>query len=710
MNGKYKHILSHLKVFYPLIIVLLFEIFVFNFPFWNTLGNTPAIAAVGEGQGITQTSDGLWKVHNADNPYLTVKLKRPIEVSYFKARISDSTAPKGRFHAGRSFFIEPYVKDAGNRGLATPLGRATVTENLPDTHYVRLHAVGTLTKLNLKFDGLKVGDTFALSNVELNPRRPLHFSILRFLTFIVCVYTVYIFAPSSRIYYWKLNLSSRKQMFFAAFAAVLSCVILYCISRLIQPGRIFAGTYMTENGGIINDDNQYNHVANAIINGHTYLDLPVPEWLKDMANPYDAGMRLQYGQKTGQPSYWDYAFYKGKYYSYFGVLPALLSFVPFKLITGKDLRTDYAVVFFATLFVLAAFYFCYSFIKKYFRNTSFGMYLLSSIAIVIGASGITQVFLPKIYSLPMLSSLFLTLLGLALWITAFNEKTRFTKLHLIGGALSIALNLGCRPLFVLAAFFAFPIFSQQIKERKFFSLSGLTNTLSVIVPFFIVGIPTMWYNKIRFASYFDFGATYNLTGFDMVHHAKTMIRIPIGLWFYLVQPLHISANYPYIFTVDEPHGFMGRFIMEPYYGGFFIFTPIALAIFLAIPFKTLIKKYKIRFILCMAVCFSVFYIIADSMITGVNSRYYGDFGWLLVFGSFLVVFGLLDQWTRIDVQTNRIVYSPRAKWLKNAVIVAVGWMALLYLINLFSDGRYGNLVATNNTVYRIVESWLVAFQ
>ncbi|WP_377938424.1 hypothetical protein [Alloscardovia venturai] len=509
-------------------------------------------------------------------------------------------------------------------------------------------------------------------------------------------------------------MAHKAQLILTIFSMLVLSAILFAISRLAEPEKMFSGTYLTQDGGFINDSNQYNHVANALLRGHAYLDLNVPRWLAHMKNPYDAGLRLYYGQSTGEQSYWDYAFFNGKYYSYFGVFPVIVAFIPFKLLTGHDLRTDYAVVAFAVLFVIGAFYFLYALLKKYFDKTSFGMYILSAITLVVGGSGFTQVFLPKIYSLPILASLTVTTFGLGLWLRSFRANARFTKAMLFFGALCIALNLLCRPQFILSAFLAFPIFWEQIKKRLFFSQRGVWNTLAVIAPFFCVGIPAMWYNKIRFESFFDFGATYNLTGFDMVHHSRTIMRAPSGLWMYLFQPLNISPNFPYIFTVDIPHGFMGTFIMEPYFGGFLVFTPIAFAILLAIPFKRVMHTQKNALLVSGCVVCAFLLLFLDSALVGVNSRYFGDFGWLLIVAAIIVIQNLLDQWSETETipssGVGAITYTVKAAWLRNFALCTFLWTVLLYSLNLLSQGRYYALISSNDTVYRAVESWSLAFQ
>ncbi len=53
---------------------------------------------------------------------------------------------------------------------------------------------------------------------------------------------------------------------------------------------------------------------------------------------------------------WDAAYYKEKYYVYFGIVPEAVLFLPYYLITGKDLSTMAVIVFEGGLFI--PWYFC----------------------------------------------------------------------------------------------------------------------------------------------------------------------------------------------------------------------------------------------------------------------------------------------------------------------------------------------------------------
>ena len=91
----------------------------------------------------------------------------------------------------------------------------------------------------------------------------------------------------------------------------------------------------------------------AFMKKQSWLDLEVDPRLAEMSDPYDNNLRaeLQVGFN------WDYAFYKGHYYCYFGAAPVVTFYYPYYKLTGFIPTLATANNFFtalASLFVCAA--------------------------------------------------------------------------------------------------------------------------------------------------------------------------------------------------------------------------------------------------------------------------------------------------------------------------------------------------------------------
>ncbi len=83
------------------------------------------------------------------------------------------------------------------------------------------------------------------------------------------------------------------------------------------------------NGNVPGHRNQYELMAENILEGRIYFDYGDEAGLLEMENPYDPDAR----DKAGVRYHWDHAFYNGRYYMYFGIVPVFLAFLPYRIIT-----------------------------------------------------------------------------------------------------------------------------------------------------------------------------------------------------------------------------------------------------------------------------------------------------------------------------------------------------------------------------------------
>ena len=81
---------------------------------------------------------------------------------------------------------------------------------------------------------------------------------------------------------------------------------------------------------------QYAELAKSMAHGQLYLEETPPQWLQEMDDPYDKGSRDELQKETGEEYLFDVAYHDGHYYVYFGVVPVLVFYLPFYLITGSN--------------------------------------------------------------------------------------------------------------------------------------------------------------------------------------------------------------------------------------------------------------------------------------------------------------------------------------------------------------------------------------
>lgn len=109
---------------------------------------------------------------------------------------------------------------------------------------------------------------------------------------------------------------------------------------------------------------QYGALAHSLLNGRLDLQRDPPAAMAEMQNPYDTAAR----QSAAPDALWDVAYYQGRYYVYFGIVPCLLFQLPFELLTSvPDLPPSLAMIVMAWLLILAVFGLVRQAAQRWFR-------------------------------------------------------------------------------------------------------------------------------------------------------------------------------------------------------------------------------------------------------------------------------------------------------------------------------------------------------
>lgn len=701
-------------VLVPLLAALVLEAFLFNLPHWQSVSFPPERSvAVSGTAGLTRDGDG-YTVTDPASVWLEADLGgfedvRGIAVD-LEAR--DPSPVDGAIEIGVGVF------DEGHSLYVSDLGTATVTERVRSTHHLRLHPAGGVSRIRLTFRDLQSGQTLRVGGLRINARVPFHVSRARVACLLAAFYLAWAFLPSRAMYSWRLDLSERRQAIVLALFLALQGLVLVGVCEATHPEQLFAATRLTGNGVFLNDENQYDHLSDALIAGRPWLDLPVPDWLPDLPNPYDIGARTDGTLASGEPTYWDYAYRDGRYYSYFGVLPAIVLYVPFRLLTGGDLRTDHAVAVLALGFLLASAYCLRRLLGRYAPRSSFGLYLLSLLGFVNGSGILTQLFVPKVYSVPVLASLALTMLGLGAWARAGTGDARRGRsaFLLAAGSLCVGLNALCRPQFLLACLLLPFLFPWRRTGPAPARRKVAAHALCAVTPFVPCAAAAMWWNQARFASPLDFGATYNLTGFDMTRADRSPVRIVWGIWYYLLQPLGVSADYPFTRGADAPSMFLGQTAFEPYYAGLVAFAPLVLLTGLllhAAVRRTMRRAGSLGPALCLIVL-GIINLALDSLVGGISMRYTTDFAWTFLIVAVLVMGAVAPSAVpETDAERcgpTRRRDDPLRGAVPRAAVAATLSGAFVSYWNLLAPDRYCALSGTNPDLYHTIQSWFLFLQ
>ena len=525
--------------------------------------------------------------------------------------------------------------DSGN-ALPTQPQQRTMLSAVPQSGYARIHTAGKTELLLLSFS-MPGQLEFEIKSLEINTTVPFSFSFIRVGILFIILFAIYCLRPSSAIYRLKaVGINNR----------LMKCAIVVFILLLqISVFRVLttANTFWVKAERPY--DSQYHRVTESLANGQLHLQEEPPQWLLEAENPYDLGMRIKLEEETGEIVLWDHAFYEGKYYSYFGILPAVVYYFPFFLITGTHAPNYFGIFIVLAIFSVFAMLLLYAVVKRWFRETPFALMMLLYILFVNTCGSIYNAHRPDFYNFPILLALTLVVGGLYFWVSAKKEDGTLCFIRLAIGALMMALTALSRPQFLLACFLAIPLFFEDIfNKRRLFSKKSVLHTLSLLIPFLLIGGVAMWLNAVRFSSPFDFGANYNLTSNDMTVRGFVPERIPLGLFCQLLQPPVVDAIFPYLHLTETATNYIGVTIIEPMLGGLFsvnLFAALSFGIFF---FKKLFDDRKTEWRLAVtAFTFAVIVIIADTQMAGILQRYQPDFAWYFLLCSIFLSLTMFDR-------------------------------------------------------------------
>lgn len=652
---------------------LLMELTVFQYDFWRSINN--------EGEHIssrvTTEATGVF-----DGRARYVVEEKPMVVEIGLADKFMAYPPIPDFHdvkinittqdadTGETLPLTTVQLYASDEGSNDPYVFSPFRDILPDveeSQYFRLHTNGLCTKLVLNIYA-EPGDIVYIKGITKNPPMPMKISWLRILLMILSGCFFFYAFPKRGLYGININRRSRIQKGITTAVLILQIGLFIgatCLNRSYREPEW-------------EHHKQYHELAVALSKGQLFLEELPPDALNAVPNPYDFSMREKNMEREGASYRWDTAYYNNKYYVYFGVIPVMVFYLPWYLITGTAFPTWLGIAATGVVFVLAAFCLSLHVAERYFKNQIPYLTWLLTTLLMINGGGILMIMRrPDFYSLPILMAVTLSILGIDFWITSLKEDGVSTW-RLAAGCLCMALVAGCRPQLAIGSFLIFPIYWDAVfKKRQLFSKNSKLKTGLAIAAYAVVAACLMIYNQRRFGSPFDFGANYNLTTNDMTKRVFEWGRIPVAVFRFLLQPPSIGARFPFVESTSDWTSYVGQSISEPTFGGLLPVSLLVVAALFILGKRRWFPQKNIWVISLMSAAFGLIIACADAQAAGILLRYFSDFGWLFYLSA---LFCWFTAWQRNGGIRERAVCLC---YFQNAAFM-VG-MAF-WLLLLFTDG------------------------
>ena len=360
-----------------------------------------------------------------------------------------------------------------------PVGVSTLSDQ---SEYINLNTTGLVKNLRIEIAGDDVSYPIKLSDIVLNAHHPFDFNTTRFFVCMGLLALAFAFRPGSAIY--RIGIVSEPRKSKAAIVATVAIEVCLLSSFLFLGSNLVGVATQSYNSGSwdgkslvnvfeVGGDNaqQYAELAKAMAHGQLYLEEEPPQWLQDSNDPYDKGARDEMQKETGEPYLFDVAYYNGHYYVYFGVVPVILFYLPFYLLTGANFPTAIGVLIAVVAFVLGCSALLDRFARYHFKRVSLGLYLLLQIPLVMCCGVLYLLKFPTFYSLPIALGLAFSVWGLYFWMK--GRASAGPEKWYLAGSLCMALVAGCRPQLLVLSLVAFPLFWRAyIAKRRLLTPRG----------------------------------------------------------------------------------------------------------------------------------------------------------------------------------------------------------------------------------------------
>lgn len=576
------------------------------------------------------------------------------------------------------FEIEVYVKDEGHSNhYKLPI--RVIADNVEKSKYINFNLSGNCREILIYIEN---DEDVKIEGFGINKTRCFDFNILRlFLCFaiLMCLWGIK-----------NIKELNKYKFFENAYTGTLCIIVFGFINAMI------AILITTANGAFDNvkyeHHYQYQELCEAFEAGSLSLLEEPPSYLSTMKNPYDCTERDKLEAKTKEYYRWDTAYYEGKYYVYFGVVPALIMYLPVYLITGSHLANNVCVGILLVLLIYGILWFVHSVTKRYFKSISLIGYLGVSQAMIWGCHTWYIAKRPDFYVVPITMGIVLSIYGITLWINSVKEDGRINVLTMMAGSLCMALVAGCRPQLVIMSVIGLVIYVGNWKNfRQIFAF---------FAPYIVVAVGIMWYNYMRFGSVFDFGAAYNLTVDDMTHRGMNWNRVALGAYAYLIQPFTIDVRFPYVKHAKLNTSYMGYTSSENPMAGVFLINSFCVFGMALLRVRAFVQEKRIYAIGLATFLTGMVLMLLDTQMGGIYMRYMTDFAWCFAIAGIVGVLLLLKR------------FKENAQ-LHELIVKCAGYMTfvtgLIHGLTIFTDVGLGMVRGNTELFYYMmhtIEFWL----
>ncbi|MGA2470483.1 MAG: hypothetical protein ABSG64_07320 [Solirubrobacteraceae bacterium] len=292
----------------------------------------------------------------------------------------------------------------------------------------------------------------------------------------------------------------------------------------------------------------YYLLAGSLLHVHLYVPIPVPAGLEALKDPYNPVANAPF-QAYGIH---DLALYHGLFYSTWGPTPAVVLYLPLRLL-GIELTDAAAAPIFAFLALAFAVLLLRFIVRRFLRATPGWAVVLGACVLAFGTAVPFMLRRPAIYEVAiscgacfMFASLYLLARGL---LAGGPPRMRL----LAAASLCMGLAFGARPplllggvVFLVAAIILWRRHAVPAPTRR-------RIVLALLGPLGACVILMAAYNIDRFGSPTQFGIRYQLAGVETrTKSTFELSYVPPGVYNFALAPPRLALTFPHVFLPPPP--------------------------------------------------------------------------------------------------------------------------------------------------------------
>jgi hypothetical protein len=285
----------------------------------------------------------------------------------------------------------------------------------------------------------------------------------------------------------------------------------------------------------------YNLLADALLHGRTWLDVPFDRRILSLPDPYDPAQRARYPS----PQLLDLSLYHGQIYPYWGPSPAVVAFVPFRALGLGDLPPGLAALAFALVGLVCSSLLLLALLRALLPRAPGWLGPAGVVALATANVAPFVLRRAEAYEVAITAAFAFSYAGLlALLRGAPRAPASVWRLAL--GSLLLGLAFAARPPMGLAVAFAAGVLVWLVRSGRAGARRDRVRAAAALLAPFLACVALVGaYNAVRFDSPTQFGQTYQLAGQKQDKFLRAQY-VPPGLWYYLLVPPRPRAKFPYL--------------------------------------------------------------------------------------------------------------------------------------------------------------------